>query len=287
MCEPPGSEPERLAARARPPRERDPRVEQRERRLQQRQRGMAGGDHQRRARRRIGRTRAGCSRMPPSVGGAASSATSWAASWPGSAPSRMGRPPTRSKPALVAVAPDSGNATSKSPTGASVTRPPAAPSGASGLAVTVALRCPARTGPRRSCRGRAPGQRHRQRRVGYPGLHRGEVWREMSAIPASCCCEKPLACRARRRRRRCSRRCRSSRAAPRAACCRVTAVVQRRSAPSGRRGRSSAFAVSSYGACPWRPAAASTATPWPPPTSSSPPMSTGSSARCTCPCQDL
>jgi hypothetical protein len=46
-----GGEPERFAARARPPRELDRRVEQRERRLQQRQGGIAAGDHQRRARR--------------------------------------------------------------------------------------------------------------------------------------------------------------------------------------------------------------------------------------------
>ncbi len=74
----------------------------------------------------------------------------------------------------MAVAPDSGRATSASPTGASATRPPARPSGASGLAVTSGAGLPA---PEQFLDGHAQGvgqgQGDPQGRVGDPGLDGG------------------------------------------------------------------------------------------------------------------
>ena len=154
MHQPGRGQPERLAAAARPPGEGHRRVEQRQRRLDQRQRRVAAGHDQRRPRRPD---------RPHQR---------WCPAAPGPGP-RGGRPPAGRKPARVAVAPDSGSATSESPTGASTTRPPA---------VAERRQRAGRHQGRRAARpeqllDRHPQrmgqrQRHPQRRVRQPGLDR-------------------------------------------------------------------------------------------------------------------
>lgn len=95
--------------------------------------------------------------------------------------------------------PDSGSATNSSPMGASATRAPWSPSGATGRAATGDTGLP---GPNRSSTV-TPSAWARARATRSDGSDRPDstaetAWRDTPAMPASCCCENPRACRASR-----------------------------------------------------------------------------------------
>jgi hypothetical protein len=101
--------------------------------------------------------------------------------------------------ARLSGSPDSGSATNSSPMGASATRASWPPSGATGRAATGETGPP---GPNSSSTVK-PSARARARATRSDGSDRPDstaetAWRDTPAIPASCCCENPRACRASR-----------------------------------------------------------------------------------------
>ena len=111
------------------------------------------------------------------------------------------RPPAGRNPARLAEAPDSGRATNSSPIGASMTRAPLFPTGATGRAETGETGLP---GPNSSSNVR-PSARARASATRSDGSERPDstaetACRDTPAMPASCCWENPRAWRASRSR---------------------------------------------------------------------------------------